>query len=82
MLALRTVATRSIGARSAQRTSIGAKPALNRSVLRTVSKKPIVPEYSPHVTIYAFPLPAIVSVSNRFAGIGLAAGTRRKSQLF
>jgi succinate dehydrogenase (ubiquinone) cytochrome b560 subunit len=26
------------------------------------------------VTIYAFPFPAIVSVSNRFAGVALAAG--------
>lgn len=82
MLALRTIASRSAGSRVAQRTTTKSKPVMGRSIVRSASKKPIVPEYSPHVTIYAFPLPAIVSVSNRFAGLGLAVGTRRKSQLF
>lgn len=30
---------------------------------------------SPHVTIYNFPLPALMSITHRFTGIGLSIGT-------
>lgn len=74
MLALRSLATRAVGQQASKHAATKSSAASRRSGVRHVAKK-IVPEYSPHVTIYKFPLPAIVSISNRFAGIGLAAGT-------
>lgn len=40
----------------------------------TTSDKPKNRPISPHVQIFKFPLPAMVSIATRFTGIGLTAG--------
>jgi hypothetical protein len=61
-------------AKALPRASSKAAAPAKRLVVRTASKK-IVPEYSPHLTIYKFPFNAIASITNRITGVGLAAGT-------
>lgn len=57
-------------------------PAAQVKAPSTSDTKPTSIEYgtdnrpiSPHVTIYNFPLPAIMSITHRFTGLGLSVGT-------